>query len=188
MQFVFTRFYLLFLLLTSTLALTACGGGGGGDTATDEVSDTSSTSTDTQQEVGRHVYLRYNYPYNQNYNDVFFNNSSSYVRVAANCSELRFVEDNDGEIYSEDDNAGNTATVTVTNGEVNTNIIGDTELQSAGFGHCPQGIPGNGTTFASDVRCYDDNEILYLRAEQDQFADGETACTSTEGVAGSLEP
>ncbi|HEY9202079.1 MAG TPA: hypothetical protein VIQ81_10820 [Gammaproteobacteria bacterium] len=184
MQFVFTRFYALFLLLTSTLALTACGGGGG-DSATDDVNDVSSSSTD---EVGRHVYLRYNYPYNENYSYVFFNNSTSYVRVAANCSELRFVEDNDGEIYSEDDNAGNTATVTVTNGEVNTNIVGTTELQSAGFGHCPQGIPGNGTTFASDIRCYDDNEILYLKADQDQFADGETACTSTEGVAGSLEP
>lgn len=184
MRFTFTRFYPLFLILASALALTACGGGGGSDTATDDLSDTSSTTTDTQQETGRHVYLLYDY--SDSYTPVVFPSSEEYVLVAANCSELRFVEDNDGEIYREDNFADN-ATVTVTNGEVTTTINGSTnKLRSAGFGHCPQGIPGNGTTFASDVRCYDDNEILYLKAVQDQLGDGSTACTTA--VGGSLTP
>ncbi|EDY85323.1 hypothetical protein GP5015_1272 [gamma proteobacterium HTCC5015] len=167
------------LILSSAFALSACGGGGGSD---DDSAIVDGNNTDG--EIGRHVRLRYNYNVVESYELVNFQASAADVQVAANCSELRWVEDNDGEIYSEDTAQG-TASVTVSNGEVDVSTTGTTELSTASFGHCPQGVPGNGTSFSSDIRCYDDNEILYLKAEQDNYADGEAACT--DGVGGSLE-
>lgn len=162
------------LILSSAFALSACGGGGGSD----------DDSANADGETGRHVYFRYYLSKRGgDYRDEAYAGNAA-VQVANNCDELRRVEDNDGEIKSETDNGNVLATVTVTNGEVVVDMVSNqSELMSAGFGHCSQAFGGN--TFESDIRCYDDNEIFYLKAEQDNYADGEAACT--DGVGGSLE-